>query len=117
MAEVARDDVLGLGGEGAVEELVVVGVGAGVAGRGGVDAVGDGQQGADGLFEGFAVFGEFLALGDIAVFGFEGLGDGDFELAGEGLGDDLRLVAAGLPAGGDQDIRVEDNAHGKIVGG
>ena len=60
------------------------------------------------------MFGEFLSLGDVAVFGFERAGDTKGQ-AGEG--DDLGLVASRLPAGGDEDVGVEDDAHGKIVFG
>ena len=41
MAKVAGDDVLGIRGEGAIEELVVVRIGAGGAGLGGLNFVGD----------------------------------------------------------------------------
>ena len=60
------------------------------------------------------MFGEFPALGDLAVFGFEGAGDTNRY---SGQSDGLRLVAAGLPAGGNQDVGVKDDAHGKIVFG
>ena len=60
------------------------------------------------------MFGEFLSLGDVAVFGFERVGDTKGQA---GQGDDLGLVASRLPAGGDEDVSVEDDAHGKIVFG
>lgn len=114
MAEVAGDEVAGLRGVGAVEELVVVGVGAGLAGGGGLDLDCELFEGADGGFEAGAVFDEFGAGGDVGVFGFDGGGEGDFELAGAGAGEDLGFVAGGGPAGGDEDIRVEYGAHGMI---
>lgn len=44
MAEIAGDDIGGSGGEGAIEKLVVIGIGTGVAGGNGFDANGDGEQ-------------------------------------------------------------------------
>ena len=117
VAEVAGDDMGGAGGEGGVEQVIVVGVGAGVTGGGGVDVAGDGEERGDGGFEGVAVFRELGARGDVAVLGFERGGEGDLEGARGGEFDHARLVAAGLPAGGDEDIGVEDDAHGRIGSG
>ena len=41
MAKVTGDDVFSIRGEGAIEDLVVVGIGAGGAGLGGLESVGD----------------------------------------------------------------------------
>lgn len=117
MPQVAGDYISGLGGEGAIEELIVVGVGTGGAYGVGLDAAGDGEQGGDGGFERVAVFGELFSLSDVAVLGFEGVREADGELPFGGQGDDLRFVPARRPAGGDEDIRVEDDAHGKIGNG
>ena len=81
---------------------------------GGLDAVGGFNNRVDESFKTLAVFRELLPPGHVAVFGFERVGDTKGQ-AGEGY--DLGLVASRLPAGGDEDIGVKDDAHGKIVFG
>lgn len=56
---------------------------------------------------------EFLARGDFAVFGFQFVGDTESELKGDGIG----LIAAGFTAGRNDDVSVENDAHGNIVFG
>jgi hypothetical protein len=112
MAEVACDYIMGSRRESAIEELVIVRIGANATGLGGLDSVGDFDYRGDQSFEALAMLDEFLALGNLDVFRNERIRNTDDEFVGER--DDLRLIPAGLPAGGDKDVRVEDDAHGKI---
>lgn len=112
MAEVAGDDELSTGGEGGIEEEVVVGVGTGAADWRSVDSGGGGEERTNERVEAIAMFSELLASGDVAVFGGEG---GRYaECAARSEGDDLGFVAGGRPTGGDEDIGIENDAHGKI---
>ncbi len=111
VAKITGDDELGCRGKRAIEELVVVRIGAGGAGLGGLDAVGGFNNRVDESFKTLAVFRELLPPGHVAVFGFERVRNTNGQAR---QSHDSRLVPAGLPAGRDKDIGIEDNAHGKI---